>query len=64
MWPDRVSNPGPLALESDALPTTLRGPAYWIVKRNHLIFMTSALIYMVTQFLEFQDICPRTPVPL
>ena len=21
MWPDRVSNPGPLALESDALPT-------------------------------------------
>ena len=27
MWPDRVSNPGPLALESDALPTALRGPA-------------------------------------
>ena len=26
MWPDRVSNPGPLALESDALPTALRGP--------------------------------------
>ena len=21
MWPDRVSNPGPLALESDAIPT-------------------------------------------
>ena len=27
MWPDRVSNPGSLALESDALPTALRGPA-------------------------------------
>ena len=27
MWPDRVSNPGPLALESDALLTALRGPA-------------------------------------
>ena len=26
MRPDRVSNPGPLALESDALPTALRGP--------------------------------------
>ena len=27
MWPDRVSNPGPLALESDALPIALCGPA-------------------------------------
>ena len=27
MWPDRGSNPGPLALESDALPTTLLDPA-------------------------------------
>ena len=27
MWPDRVSNPGPLVLESDALPYALRGPA-------------------------------------
>ena len=27
MWPDRVSNSGPLTLESDALPTALRGPA-------------------------------------
>ena len=28
MWPDRVSNPGPLTCESGALPTALRGPAY------------------------------------
>ena len=27
MWPDRVSNPGPLTYESDALPIALRGPA-------------------------------------
>ena len=27
MWPDLVSNPGPLALESNVLPTVLRSPA-------------------------------------
>ena len=27
MWPDWVSNLGPLALESDALLTALQGPA-------------------------------------
>ena len=27
MWPDRVSNSGPLTYESDALPIALRGPA-------------------------------------
>ena len=27
MLPDRVSNPGPLTYESDALPIELRGPA-------------------------------------
>ena len=27
MLPDRVSNPGPLTYESDALPIALRGPA-------------------------------------
>ena len=26
MWPDRVSNPGPLSYESGALPTGLRCP--------------------------------------
>ena len=30
MWPDRVSNPGPLTNESGALPTALRGPAHLI----------------------------------
>ena len=27
MWPDRVSNPGPLTYETGALPTALHGPA-------------------------------------
>ena len=27
MWPDRISNPGPLAFESGELSTALRGPA-------------------------------------
>ena len=31
MWPDWVLNPGPLALESDALLTVLRGPAACVV---------------------------------
>ena len=30
MWLDWVSNPGPLAYESDALPTVLRGPAVFL----------------------------------
>ena len=32
MLPDRVSNPGPLTYESDALPIALRGPA--IIRGN------------------------------
>ena len=31
MWPNRLSNPGPLAFESDALPTVLCGPAYIVI---------------------------------
>ena len=31
MWLDWVSNTGHLALESDALPTVLHGPAKYIV---------------------------------
>ena len=27
MWPDRVSNPGPLTYETGSLPTALRSPA-------------------------------------
>ena len=31
MWPDRVSNPGPLTYESGALPIALRSPAIEIL---------------------------------
>ena len=35
MLPDRVSNPGPLTYESDALQITLRGPARkYIIRGN------------------------------
>ena len=32
MWPDRVSNPGPLIYESSALLTALRGPGSQTIK--------------------------------
>ena len=35
MLPDRVSNPGPLTYESDALPIALRGPAGYEVDRKN-----------------------------
>ena len=34
MWPDSVSNPGPLTYESGALPTALHGPAEFM---SHLM---------------------------
>ena len=40
MWPDRVSNPGPLTYESGALPTALRGPAYTCQKTDTCNFVT------------------------
>ena len=38
MWPDRVSNPGPLTYQSGVLPTALRGPALSL-ENNEKIFM-------------------------
>ena len=34
MWPDRVSNPGPLTYESGAPPIALRGPAQSLLIGN------------------------------
>ena len=49
MWPDQVSNLGPLAHESDALPTVLRGPvpkrAVW--SRSTLFPISSPLYCIV-----------------
>ena len=41
MWPDRVSNPGPLTYVSGALPTMLHGPA-------RFCFETQAIYYSHT----------------
>ena len=41
MWPDRVSNPGPLTYESDALPTALRGPAKNIKGKEEQTILTN-----------------------
>ena len=37
MWPDRVSDPGSLALESDALPIALRGTARDMKRKYELL---------------------------
>ena len=45
MWPDQVLNPGPLALESDALLTALRSPA---LNRESLSPQTSGFLKLFT----------------
>ena len=39
MLPDRVSNPGPLAYESGALPIALRGPAQTRSNRDIVVII-------------------------
>ena len=42
MWPDRIVNTGPLALESDVLPTGLCGPAK---ERGHCRFASVFMVF-------------------
>ena len=51
MWPDRVSNSGPLTLYSDTLPTALRGPRKLMFLRWHSATSYS-LLYEVGHILE------------
>ena len=44
MLPDRVSNPGPLTYESDALPIALRGPAWDLIESVSEGFLTYSSI--------------------
>ena len=44
MWPDRVSNPGPVTYESDALPIELRSQASYI--ENGILFVLSGIASM------------------
>ena len=54
MWPDRVSNTGPLTYKSDALPIVLRGPALIIrdyMKGKNIVI--SYLNYSAILIFEF-----------
>ena len=55
MWPDRVSNPGPLTYESGALPTVLRGLAKVMLTNPRTVWVffsvtlyDSACLYICT----------------
>ena len=52
MWPDWVSNPGPLALESGALPTALRGPAVCVFVCMYVCVCVSGGTYTVMPTVE------------
>ena len=51
MWPDWVSNPGPLTYGSDALPTALLCPA----KVNQIIYISVCTCMLNIQILAFKD---------
>ena len=65
MWPDRVSNPGPLTSGSGALPTALRGPAdlgkriVTVYTYRHICIYTAQPIdsgpYSVHILMKFQE---------
>ena len=42
MWPDQVSNQGPLTYESGALPTALRDPAFGSERVNIYLYSKNA----------------------
>ena len=47
MWPDRVSNPGPLTYESGALLTALHGPALGYIKKLLKSWMDGLQFYVL-----------------
>ena len=56
MWPDRVSNPGPLAYDSGALPIALRGPA------AHLDTFILIVYYFAPKAGNFSNVLPDKDV--
>ena len=54
MLPDRVSNPGPLTYESDALPIALRGPARMRRKKTTMTIIKQTVW---TKFVYFRSLC-------
>ena len=68
MWPDRVSNPGPLTYESGALPIALHGPAVLTGKPEQMLqtqikargyktfFMLNSVEHKILIALKYEDI--------
>ena len=56
MLPDRVSNPGPLTYESDALPIVLRGPA--------LLYETVNIFLEINKIYILSNECPLVTIAL
>ena len=58
MWPDRVSNPGPLTYESGALPIAPRSPATFMLKKIKNLF----LLCLLTWYYDYHSLARTTPV--
>ena len=63
MLPDRVSNPGPLTYESDALPIVLHGPSEYFGSSDALStyanFPDTDLIVLVCNYMKEQTKHPK-----
>ena len=51
MWPDRVSNPGPLTYEPGALPTSPCGPALDEDREREVVFCGAFCFFFTNMFL-------------
>ena len=50
MWPDPVSNPGPLTNESGALLTAVHGPACYMLDNPFVIFGVGSILLLLFYF--------------
>ena len=55
MWPDQVSNPGPLTYKSGALPTALHGPAQLNIRRDVITMAYCLYPFKHTRVLHFYE---------
>ena len=56
MWPDRVSNPGPLTYESGALPTALRVPATAMMNIVAYVMLLVSKFNMLLNMFSYSNI--------
>ena len=61
MWPDQVSNPGPLALEPDALLTALHSPTLKHLGQNIIHQLTETTV-PVDECKTSCTVCAACPV--